>query len=672
MSDVASVLERAGIKRGLVVDDAYQDIPFARDLSEDEDLWAQFFEDLTDDDKKAMAAEFLDFHQLRGDELRPNDKFVATLWHLKESSERIRTLFSRYLRDRANDLSYLEALTTKLREYGVDCSTGATVDPVAAENVNLIVIDLFLGSTQDDRAIGASIEGLRNLIVRRRTQPPLVILMSRSSRLASKQKEFRDQSGLFESAFRIITKTDLLEEGKLARILTILAEHYQDSTRLAGFLNAWRTGLARAGENTAYLIRTLDLADLAQVRQLLLADESEQPGSYLVDIFDAVLQHEIEREDSIIDAAIELNRLDPDAYPPPYVAGSPDLQAIAYRCLFQNNERLRLVPERDSLVAFGDILKRKTTSPPAEVSNSMRRFEDIAASDVLLVLTPSCDLQRGTMNRILLLKGSLIALTSATWSTAGESARTAVCEFGEQRFQILWDLKHIEAISTEDLRKSFDALDGFAVVARLRESHALEVQQKLLSSLGRIGLVAAMPATFPTEVSAYLPGPDSKLFPLSVPALTENPGVFFIGRKADRRAVTLVLCEEACEGLHDAISAIDIETIHPTTRDVVSELRNTGELMTLTKGVDVTRLGPNKRIEVTVRRKGVAEPEVVEDRTIAFIGQPGEWIQETLKNNQLKNAGMFLVVSEQLPQSALDTLAPPSGATADEDPLDAE
>ena len=344
---------------------------------------AQFFEDLIEDDKAAIAVEFPEFNQLRGDELRANDNFLATLWRLKESSERIRALFGRYLQDRENDLSYLGALTTKLREYGVDCSTSAIVDPAAAENANLIVIDLFLGSTEDDRAIAVSIEGLRNLITRRPAQPPLVILMSRSSRLASKQKEFRDQSGLFESAFRIIRKTDLLEEGKLARVLTTLAEHYQDSTRLAAFLDAWRSGLARAGENTAYLIRTLDLADLAQVRQLLLADESEQPGSYLVDIFDLVLQHEIEREASIIDAAVELNRLDPDAYPPPYVAGSPDLQAIAYRCLFQNNERLRLAPERDSLVAFGDILKRETTSSTVEISDVMKRFDDFAASDVL-------------------------------------------------------------------------------------------------------------------------------------------------------------------------------------------------------------------------------------------------------------------------------------------------
>ena len=273
------------------------------------------------------------------------------------------------------------------------------------------------------------------------------------------------------------------------------------------------------------------------------------------------------------------------------------------------------------------------------------------------------------MNRILLLKGSLIALTSANWSSAGEPVRTAVCEVGEQRFQISWDLKHIEAISAEDLRKSFDAPNGFRVIARLRESHALELQQKLLSSLGRIGLVATMPATFPTEVSAYLPGPDSRLFPLTAPALTENPGVFFIGRKENKRAVTLVLCEEACEGLHDAISAVDIQTIHPTTRELVSELRKTGELMTLTKGVDVTRLGPNRRVAVMVRRKSGTETDVVEDHMIGFIGQPGEWVQEPLKNNQLKGAGIVLVVSEQPPQTAMDAQAASSGVADVPDPL---
>ena len=73
--------------------------------------------------------------------------------------------------------------------------------------------------------------------------------------------------------------------------------------------HAWETGLTGARDRTTALIRKLRLADLAQIYELLLSAEGEPTGSYLVDIFDKVLQHEIEREAPIIDAAVALNSL---------------------------------------------------------------------------------------------------------------------------------------------------------------------------------------------------------------------------------------------------------------------------------------------------------------------------------------------------------------------------
>ena len=254
-------------------------------------------------------------------------------------------------------------LKTNLEGFGLTCGTAGRNFGQPSANADLVIIDLFLGSGQRPDDMEVAIEGLTKVIEARSARPPIVILMSRSSRLADKREEFRDRCGLFASAFRIIRKDDLSDNGKLGRLLARLGAHFEDSLKLANFVDAWRRGLNAAQDRTSTLIRRLELSDHAQIRQLLLSTEGEPTGSYLVDVFDAVLRHEIEREAPIIDGASALNTLTSDVYPPPYLAGSRDLQDLVYRSLFQNRERLRLQGAEGSRVAFGDLLMRKTITP---------------------------------------------------------------------------------------------------------------------------------------------------------------------------------------------------------------------------------------------------------------------------------------------------------------------
>jgi len=456
---------------------------------------------------------------------------------------------------------------------------------------DLIVIDLFLGSTQDEGAVTASIDGLCEVISGRADNPPLVLLMSRNTGLADRREEFRDRTGLFESAFRIIRKTDLADPGKLQRLLTRLARHYADSLKLAAFLSAWNAGINQARKRSACLIRKLDLADYGQIRQLLLSAEGEPTGSYLVDVFDLVLHHEIEGEASIIDSAIALNALTSATYPPPYVEGSRDLQDLVYRSLFQHRERLRLIGAENSRVAFGDLLRRKTA--PSVVQGSVTQdlrmpLSDILEEDILAVLTPACDLQRHSAKRVLLMVGKLKRLQPAEWSYGDDQLRTPVVELlGVERSWIKWDLKHIETIAHRELEELLAADNGFEIVARMRESHALELQQKLLASLGRVGLIAVMPATFPVRVEVYLPDLESKLRRLDVPVLEEFGGVCYVGRPGpgDMR---LVLSEEACEAICDIIGSYDLSLVHRRAHEAVNHIRGSSDLLeVLERGVSL-------------------------------------------------------------------------------------
>lgn len=638
MTDLNALLVRANVRSVLVVDDVCDLIPLATDLALDSDEWTHFFEDLNDGDRTLLREIYADFDKHRADDLRTVNEFVSALWVNRERlrKELIEPLLSRYITDAATDRAYIDSLIATLGGFGLTCETAGREFKDKAAGADLIIIDLFLGSTQDEAAITTSINGLIKVIELRTVRPPLVILMSRSNLLVEKRREFRDRTGLFESAFRIIRKAELSEVGKLSRTLTRLASHYEDSLKLAAFLTAWQVGLREASKRTASLIKTLDLADHAQIRHLLLSAEGEPTGSYLVDVFDRVLQHEIEREADIIAAAIALNALTSEIYPPPYVAGSRNLQDIVYRSLFQNRERLRLAGAEGSRVAFGDLIRRKELPVGAQPQPAQHTlFRDITETNVLAVLTPACDLQRLGAKRVLLLVGELKPLRPVDWSYKDDPIRTPVVDFGdEQRYWIRWDMRHIETVSHADLDLLLGEAGNFSVVSRLREAHALELQQKLLSNLGRVGLIAPMPATFRMRVEAYLPNAERKLVKVEVPALQTTEAVCYVGRVGDQERHRLVLCEEACDAVCVALEGVDLQGIHANAHEPIEYLKGSGELLqALERGVELPGFTAQNFKEI-----GSPTGAVKADGRPRILGLI--WRNRTVDNTALANADM--------------------------------
>ena len=581
MTSLPDLLAAKAVRRALVVDDAYDRLPRAADLSIDTDEWANFFDDVVAADADIIRQFEPDYDQKTTDELIASDSFVATLWQNRGllRAPLIDPVFARYDADMAMDLAYVDALVAELRDLGLTVETAGRNFELAAADVDLIVIDLFLGSVQDADAIAESKTKLQRVVETRRSTPPLVVLMSRSGRLEEKRNEFRDSTGLLASAFRIVRKADLQADGKLARILQRLASHRNDSTRVAAFLDAWQRGVTNATVRTASLMRTLDLPDYAQIQQLLLSEEGEPTGSYMVDIFDRVLQHEVEREATIIDAAIALNEITATEYPPPYLVGSPDLQQLVYRSLFQNTERLRLAGSAVG-VAFGDILR-----PAPQPADSPRPgpVADVGPNNVLAVMTPACDLQRGGAKRVLLLVGELRPLAARDWSYEEDPVRTPVFTLDDTQYWVKWDLKHVDTLGQDALAASLAHDGGLTLVGRLREAHALELQQKMLSGMGRVGLPAPMPATFPMTVRIAYPGPDRIPVTIPLPAL-ENDGVCFVGRPGTGK-MRLVLSEDGGETVSVAVAALETALVHPNALQALTYLKdNPSELLDLLAG----------------------------------------------------------------------------------------
>lgn len=633
------LLNERGVKSALIVDDACDAVPRAVDVGTDRPEWTIFNDDLTEEQQGRIEAEYPEAVGRRFEELVADDGYVATVWNLRaELGEIARSVFADYLADQESDERYVELVKGKLEALGLACVTAGRDFAEPARNSDLIVIDLFFGNAQGNEALNISKRLLREAIKPRADSPPLVILMSRSSRIEAKKDEFRDDVGLVDSAFRIIMKSDLDENNRLERQLERLAENAIESRDLARFFNAIEIGVSGAADRTVRLFRKLKLSDIGQIQQLLLSAEGEPTGSYLVDVFDRVLQHEIEAEAGIIDAAEKLNEFKTLRHPTPYVAGSSELQELVQRLLTQNQNRLRLPGSIDAVVAFGDILRLREGTDAERVKGAL--LVDLGSDKVALVLTPACDLQRKGAPRILLLIGEIKELAPKDWSYSGDARTAAIRLDGELRW-IKWNLKNIDTVSQTALEAALKAGD-IRTVARLRDAHAIELQQRVLAGLGRVGLVAPMPATFPVEVEVLYANAEGRLTPLPVAALSDG-AVCFVGRDDDGKQNTrLVMTEGGCDGIIEAVAGLDENQVAPVARTAFDHIRATSDLRKLlSSGIDLNNVGSTNWKLIpseTGADKGV--------RSMGIVAWNYSIPDEPLKRDFLNKTGVALLIKD--------------------------
>lgn len=579
------LLAEKNIKRVLIVDDVCDAVPTANDIDPGNDAWPTFSDDLNAEHQVKINNVYPAAANKRFDECVTDDEYIAAVWSLRNDLGDIcEPIFATYVADQKSDQQYIDKAVEKLQGLGLECETCGREFLQTAKSADLILIDLFFSKTQDDSALNESKNKLKLVIEERRDNPPLVILMSRSQRLETKRDEFRDHVGLLDSAFRIIKKSDLENTDRLERLLERLAENAIDSRKLASFFCSIEKGMQKATERTLELLRKLSLSDVGQIQQLLLSAEGEPTGSYLVDVFDRVLQHEIERDAGIIDAAIKLNQFSTTSHPPPYVAGSPELQELVERTLTQNSERLRLHGSLEGAVTFGDILKISENADIMRLKSVL--LVDLSPEKVLLVLTPACDLQRCGVPRILLLVGAIKPLNVKDWSY-GNDARTSAIRINNKLCWIKWDLKHIDTVSHDQLNQVLDSNDLF-IMARLREAHTLELQQRVLSGLGRVGTIATLPATFPVDVEIYYANIKNEPSRLDVPALEEG-AVCFVGRDNKGASVLkLVMTEHSCDSVIDAYKAINGDHVATQAKKAFTHVCTSDDLrQLLTIGIDL-------------------------------------------------------------------------------------
>jgi len=555
MTELRNLLAASGILKAVVIDDVFDDAPRPDELNEGD--WSNFFDDLGEPGNKLLSELHAGYEDASTDDLKASQEFVAIVWENRERLPRSASdhLFSEYESTKSAERTGLNTLVAALEALGLRCTTMGREFIEDAKEADLIFVDLFLGFHQSDDDMDRAIQRVAELVKDRIQSPPLVVLMSRSPRLREKRNEFRDTAGLLGSTFRVVSKADLAKEGTLETMLTRLAKHYEDATRVAGFVHAWDSGLDQARKKFIRVLRRLDLSDLAQIRALLLDFEGQNLGEYLLDVADRVLQHEIEDDDATIAAALELNKIDLDRYPAPHLAGSPDLQELVHRMVFLHSDRLRL-SETDGKVQlqFGDVLRWKTEDG--------RAFAD----DVSLVVSPACDLVRDGAERIVLLSGKLESLQPSNWSYKAGPVRTAIVILPDEgRKWIRWNLKNVRTLSWNELDAFIGEDDRLNRIGRLREIYAIEIQQMLLADLGRIGRPANLPVPFPVAVSLFYVDTDCNARKLDVEEI--ESAACYVGRGESPQSVhRLVLTEQTCDHIEQALQTLGNDAVRESAR----------------------------------------------------------------------------------------------------------
>ena len=629
MTKLRALLEGRGIRKAVVIDDVYDEAPRPDELHEGD--WTNFFDDLGMAGNALLSELYAAYEDTEADDLKASQDFVSVLWNNRARlpAPTREHLFNDYENTKATERTALDTLVAALETLGLTCTAMGRDFNEDAHEADLIFVDLFLGFHQSERDMERAIHRVSQLVCDRADSPPLVVLMSRSTRLWEKRNEFRDTAGLLGSTFRVVSKADLAKDGRLETLLTRLANHYEDAKRVAVFVHAWDHGLQRARGNFIRILRRLDLSDLAQVRALLLDSGGQMLGEYLLDVADRVLQHEIEAETETIAAAQELNKIELAKYPAPHLAGSSDLQDLVHRMVFQHGERLKLSFDGETpTIQYGDVLRCKDKKSGA------------LTNEVLLVATPACDLARGGIEHVLVLPGTLIPLVAEDWSYGATITKTPIFEFEDgSRHWIKWHLKGRQTIPFATI---CEALRNGTIVdrlARMREIYTTEIQQKMLADMGRIGHPANPPATFPVSVSLYAVSLDASGHAVQVDGL--DTAVCFVGRDTrGTRVDHLVLSEVACDALNGMIQEYPVDNVYAAARP---------SLVAMKSDIDFLERFEKGLIEVPSKTGKWQEEKDAEDRVCFHILRNEGFMEGDVARGNHRNAPFVMKVSDILP-----------------------
>lgn len=562
---IDDLLRKNGIRSVLIVDDGYDERPRLADLGATNADWSTFFDDLTEEDEELLSHGYPDYDPELADDYIKDEIFLGVVWDLRKkiSPEAVSHILDNYTFAQQAMKAFLKEAEVIFKEYGLKVERAGRDFVAKAADADLIVIDLYLGAQhgRDDMEISAS--GLRKVLQKRARKPPSIILMSSHPSIASKRAGFRDRTGAFASGFRAISKEKLKEAARREQVILELARHRADSLKLSKFLSTWQSGIADAVEATARQLRRLDLEDIAQLQSLLLDDEQERRSSYMLDLVDRLLVHEVEAIRPIITAAKALDQMESNEHPPTTMSDEKkDNLELIHKTLYVHPNRRALDSEVGFPVRFGDVigLKAGAKAPRNSIFSG-------APDAVFAVLTPACDLVREppAAKNALLLEGEYVAVDAAAYDPKAQNT-TIVLKRGKDKYGVQWKTKNLTTLTKAKLENLLSKND-VVIAGRLRTEFAVQLQQSVLSGIGRVGVMAHMPTNYLISARILVPNTDREFVALP----TALKGICVVGRSKMKKAVRIGFDSSQLHDFADALRE-KLADIHQASRQKIKQM----------------------------------------------------------------------------------------------------
>lgn len=579
IAQIRELLLARGVTRAAIIDDAYDAVPLPGDIEESD--WNRFLDDWSTEEEQQVIDAYGRAHYdgMPHSELIRDPIFVGVVWVQRETLRTSTALFANFKQAADTKLGQLQPLRELLTDkLSLNCSfVGRKPDPIL-NDAQLIFLDLYLGFQETKESIQQAISRIKEIVQARPERPPTVVLMSGSHTLTEWGDRVRDEAGLLGCQFRMFPKADLAKDiDNVCSHLYELVASLPDALKVNSLINAWCAALDQVKAQFVASVRKLDLVDYASVHDLILEAEGEKLGDYVLDLYEVHMHGLLEAQEGIIRAAKALNDIDLKRYPPAHLVASDQLVNLMDSAVFRSEKFTNILDELDNRhpnIQLGDVFLGPDATP---------RY-------AYVVLSQSCDLQHGSADRLLLLRGIVKPYDWSQHAQKVVDTRTPVMRVGNVCHTIEWDVLAPETWSIPDELKKRQN-DGYRRVRQFRPHFALKLQQQFIGKLGRVGTMVTPPSRYPCTVEAFLRRKDGTAFQIAARHAKE---AVLVGRDKDgNRYEKLLLSEGFVNTLRRGLREVGRDELPRKEAAALDAARNNFDFYwALRGGLKLNRVSP--------------------------------------------------------------------------------
>lgn len=582
MTEVARILEAikaSNVTRIAFVDDAFD----APNISETD--WGELRQYLSDPESNQIRLEA----HIDEDDWRAAIEGIDSGTH-EPIDELLHQLYAAYLKAfdpkfdpmgrfeqlKGSNLAYVRPLLSLIRQASPDVTIQTYGSEPEADDVDggphVVFVDLFLHTSvspdeppapeQAKNAVQKSLDRIKPLL----KLSPSVILMS-SHPTAPEKEDYRkgmeDQSRTYASRFGFVNKKNVSQDTvagsfkvdpQASDTLLDLFQTYKFGRSLHETLSSWVGAAHAAVDSLKTELDELALADLAYLVRFRLSDEGQSLPSYLEWLLGECLIDEVGRK---MDARLPRSQIDKEAKDIEGAFDGPTRKVaeLYHRVRIENK---RAYPREH--FRLGDLYLRTPKS-------GERHLVAVMNPDCDLVLRPSgkaSEPAKRNAQAALTLHGKLESFKATT---------TSVGDFivvDDVPLNIKWDYRAVLTMPFEGALAQAGHSEGeLSYLGALRPMYAQEIQAKLLTQLGRVGVPVPPALAFSSTVSLIYSAKGGKL--TKIDFSSDETSCYFVPARQSGQEGILLFRRQFIRELIDKLEKIDSSTLHA---NAINNLKN--------------------------------------------------------------------------------------------------